>query len=77
MTDAARAAAAERVSAATAEVGPVLALEGEEARPARAGLLLDAYRSRAAAILHRAGSVIAVDPSGGNRLILPAGQPAP
>ena len=73
--DASRAAAAERVSAATAEVGPVLALEQEAARPARAGLLWDAYRSRAALILHQAGAVTAVDPSGGNRLILPAGQP--
>ncbi len=73
--DSAHAAAAERVSMATSEVSPVLALEAEGARPARAGLLLDAYRSRAADILHRAGSVVAVDPSGGNRLILPAPQP--
>lgn len=73
--DAAHAAAAERVSAATSEVSPVLALETAGASPARAGLLLDAYRSRAARILHRAGSVLAVDPSGGNRLILPAPQP--
>ncbi len=73
--DASRAAAAERVSAATTDVSSVLALEAEAARPARAGLLQDAYRSRAADILHRAGHVTAVDPSGGNRLILPAGQP--
>ena len=73
--DAAQAAAAERVSTATSDVSPVLALEAEGARPARAGLLLDAYRSRAADILHRAGSVVAVDPAGGNRLILPAPQP--
>ena len=72
IVDAAHAAAAERISAATAEAAPVLALETPAARPARAGLLLDAYRARVTAILTAAGQVVAVDPSGGNRLILPA-----
>jgi cation transport ATPase len=47
--DSAQAAAAERISVATADVSPVLALETEAAQPARAGLLMDAYRSRVAA----------------------------
>jgi regulator of protease activity HflC (stomatin/prohibitin superfamily) len=72
--DSAQAAAAERISAATAEVSPVLALETEAARPARAGLLMDAYRSRVAAILNSAGEVVVVDGAGGNRLLLPAGK---
>ena len=72
--DAAQAAAAERISAATAEVSPVLALETEAARPARAGLLQDAYRSRVAAILNSAGQVVVVDGAGGNRLLLPASK---
>ncbi len=73
--DSARAAAAETVSAATARTAPIRALEAEAARPARTGLLLDAYGSRVAAILHSAGHVTAVDASGGNRLILPAATP--
>jgi regulator of protease activity HflC (stomatin/prohibitin superfamily) len=72
--DSAQAAAAERISAATAEISPVLALETEAARPARAGLLMDAYRSRVAAILNSAGEVVVVDGAGGNRLLLPAGK---
>jgi regulator of protease activity HflC (stomatin/prohibitin superfamily) len=70
--DAAHAAAAERISAATSDAAPALALEAEGSGPARAGLLLDAYRSRVSKILHAAGQVTVVDPSGGNRLILPA-----
>jgi regulator of protease activity HflC (stomatin/prohibitin superfamily) len=70
--DTAHAAAAERVSAATNDAAPALALEAEAARPARAGLLLDAYRSRVSTILHAAGQVTVVDPAGSTRLILPA-----
>ncbi len=72
--DGAHAAAAERIAAATTETAPVLALETAAARPARAGLLQDAYRSRVAAILKTAGQVVIVDPAGGNRLLLPAGK---
>ncbi len=72
--DSAQAAAAERISTATAEISPVLALETEAAQPARAGLLMDAYRSRVAAILNSAGEVVVVDGAGGNRLLLPAGK---
>ena len=47
------------------------ALETRDDPAGRPGLLDRLYRERIAAVLGQAGSVIAVDPHGGSRLILP------
>lgn len=70
------AATAERVAEARAGIAPVVALEGQMTAQARPGLLDQAYRERVASILRAAGSVTAVDGSGGTQVILPGALPA-
>jgi regulator of protease activity HflC (stomatin/prohibitin superfamily) len=72
---AARAAAAEQVSEAGAQVAAVAALAGRTVPEGRPGLLAQIWRDRVATVLHQAGGVVAVDAAGGARLILPAAQP--
>jgi hypothetical protein len=69
---AANAGAAERVGEAHRQVATILLLAGRGAAEGRQGLLEQIWRDRVRAILRQAGSVVAVDPAGGSRLILPA-----
>ncbi len=71
----ARANADERVSTARAHAAAILALAQRMDPATRPSLIEQAYRERIAGILKQAGSVSAVDPRGGSRLILPAAQP--
>ncbi len=72
LLDAARAAAAEHVSAARTDVTAVAALEAAATPASRDALLRQAYLDAAGRVLARAGSVTAVDPrDGGTRLVLP------
>lgn len=67
----ARAAAGEQVASARERTAAIVALQ-EQADPASRPSLLDqVYRERAAAVLRKAGSVSALDPRGGNPLIIP------
>ena len=67
----ARAAAGEQVGAAREHTAAIIALE-EKADPAsRPSLLDEVYRERVAAVLNKAGTVSALDPRGGNALIVP------
>ncbi len=75
LLDDARAAAAERVSAAQAATATVAALSGESTPQTRANLLDQLYRSRIGSILGHIGRVTAVDPRGGPRVILSGGGP--
>jgi regulator of protease activity HflC (stomatin/prohibitin superfamily) len=67
----ASAAAEERVRSASADVAPIEALEAQESAGNRATLLAHAYQDQIAAILRHAGDVTAVDPRGGQSLVLP------
>jgi regulator of protease activity HflC (stomatin/prohibitin superfamily) len=69
---AANAGAAERVGEAHRQVATILLLAGRGVAEGRQGLLEQIWRDRVRAILRQAGSVVAVDPAGGSRLILPA-----
>ena len=71
----ARGAAAERVADASVQVAQVTALAGRSAADGRAGMLQQLWRERVATVLQAAGSVVAIDPNGGTRVILPATQP--
>jgi regulator of protease activity HflC (stomatin/prohibitin superfamily) len=71
----ARGAAAERVADASVQVAQITALAGRSATDGRAGLLQQLWRDRVATVLQAAGSVVAIDPNGGTRVILPATQP--
>jgi modulator of FtsH protease HflK len=70
----ARASAAERVGEASTQVATVTALAGQITPDGRSGLLDQLWRERVGTILHQAGSMVLVDPTGGARLILPAAQ---
>ncbi len=67
----ARADAEERVDKVRTQIAAIAALETRDDPAGRPGLLDRLYRERIAAVLGQAGSVIAVDPHGGSRLILP------
>ena len=71
----ARGAAAEQVADASVQVAQIAALAGRSVADGRAGLLQQLWRDRVATILQAAGSVVAIDPNGGSRVILPARQP--
>jgi modulator of FtsH protease HflK len=71
----ARAEAEETVSKARSQIAAIAAL-GTDADPAgRSGLLERLYRERISAVLGQAGHMVAVDPQGGPRLVLPGAQP--
>jgi len=72
---AAHAAAAEQVGEARGQVATVAALAGRTVPQGRPGLLAQLWRERVAAVLHQAGGIVAVDTTGGARLILPAATP--
>lgn len=57
------------------QVAAIAALETRDDPAGRPGLLDRLYRERIAGVLGQAASVIAVDPDGGNRLILPGARP--
>ncbi len=69
---AANGTAAEQTGEASAQVAAVTALAGRTVPDGRPGLLAQIWRERVATVLHQAGSVVAVTPAGGTRLILPA-----
>ncbi len=71
----ARANGDERVNSAKSHSAAALAIEQGMDPASRPSLVDRLYRERIAAILHRAGTVNTVDLSGGNRVILPGGQP--
>nr|WP_294521029.1 SPFH domain-containing protein [uncultured Rhodopila sp.] len=71
----ARGAAAERVSEASVQVAEIASLAGRSAADGRQGLLEQLWRSRVSAVLQAAGSIVAVDPNGGTRVVLPGNQP--
>jgi regulator of protease activity HflC (stomatin/prohibitin superfamily) len=70
LTDA-RAVAADMIAAATTETAAIVALRPAAAGPGRGALFDRLWRERVGAILRAAGQVVAVDPGGGTRLILP------
>ncbi|WP_158258357.1 SPFH domain-containing protein [Rhodopila globiformis] len=72
----ARATAEETVDKARAQVAAIAALEAGDDPAGRAGLLERLYRDRVTAVLGQAGHLLAVDPRGGPRLILPGNQPS-
>jgi regulator of protease activity HflC (stomatin/prohibitin superfamily) len=67
----ARAAVAERVGRARQQTAAIVALEQREDPASRPSLLDEIYRDRVAAVLRKAGTVSALDPRGGNALIIP------
>ena len=72
---AANGSAAEQTGTASAQVAAVAALAGRTVPEGRPGLLRQIWRDRVAAVLRQAGGVVAVDPRGGTRLLLPGAQP--
>jgi modulator of FtsH protease HflK len=70
----AQATAQELVAAANVDTASIIAIEREETPDTRTSLLLQAYRSRIAAIMNRVGSVTLIDPQSGVRVVLPGRQ---
>ncbi len=70
LMDAARAGAAERVSEASRQTAPILALEAGMTAATRPAILDHAYRDGLAAFMPRVGRVMAVDAQG-TRILLP------
>jgi membrane protease subunit HflK len=71
----AHAEAAETVARARSQVAAIAALGTGDDPAGRPGLLQRLYRERIATVLGQAGHMVAVDPQGGPRLILPGTQP--
>jgi regulator of protease activity HflC (stomatin/prohibitin superfamily) len=71
----ARGAAAEQVSQASVQVAEIASLAGRTPADGRQGLLEQLWRTRVSTVLQAAGSIVAVDPNGGTRLVLPGTQP--
>jgi modulator of FtsH protease HflK len=67
----AQATAQELIAAAHVDTAGIIAIEREEEPSTRNSLLLQAYRSRIAAIMNRVGSVTLIDPQSGVRIVLP------
>jgi membrane protease subunit HflK len=63
------------VARARSQVATIAALGAGDDPAGRPGLLQRLYRERIAAVLGQAGHMVAVDPQGGPRLILPGTQP--
>jgi len=70
----AQATAEELIASAHVDTASIVAIEREEAPNTRTSLLLQAYRSRIAAIMNRVGSVTLIDPQSGVRVVLPGKQ---
>lgn len=75
LIEAAKAAAAERVGQAQAQAAPILAVQASLRPGSRLAVLDRLYRDQLAALLPKVGRLVAVDPSGGSRVILPGGSP--
>jgi regulator of protease activity HflC (stomatin/prohibitin superfamily) len=71
LKSAAEATANETVTSATVDTATIKALIGEETNQTRANVMLHAYTDKASEIMNRIGSVTAVDPQGGARIVLP------
>jgi regulator of protease activity HflC (stomatin/prohibitin superfamily) len=74
LLSAARASAAERVSEATTRTASVVAIEARITPRNRPGLLDQVYRDRLAVVMQKLGTLTAIDPKGGARVILPGGS---
>jgi modulator of FtsH protease HflK len=70
----AQATGQELIAAANVDTAGIVAIEREETPDTRTSLLLQAYRSRIAAIMNRVGSVTLIDPESGVRVVLPGRQ---
>jgi regulator of protease activity HflC (stomatin/prohibitin superfamily) len=73
----AAAAAAERISDAHADVAKLVALKAAITPSTRTSLLDTAYRDQVATLLQKIGSVTAIDPRAGGRVIIPGNPEAP
>jgi modulator of FtsH protease HflK len=71
----AHAEAAEAVAKARSQVAAIAALAAGDDPAGRTGLLERLYRERISTVLGQAGHLMAVDPQGGPRLLLPGSQP--
>ena len=75
LLSAASATAAEAVASAETKTATVTALHARMTADTRPGLLDQVYRDELALVVHKVGTITAVDPRGGPHLILPGSRP--